>query len=187
MKILSQQEASLREMIRDVLALDPLITIRRLQTMVRHNTKRTISDKYLMRLLFKVRREIVIQSDRKKVADRLAEIRERHAVLRKQLLRIAYWNPVGSLDHGITRPRASEQVNAIKTIAQMDLALLKAELDVGIYEDRRLALEEMLREGLLPQELHEQVIGVFRTWKLRPTPTNVKSEIVSYVPSEKVS
>ena len=50
----------------------------------------------------------------------------------------------------------------------MDLALLKAEMDVGMYEDRRLALEEMLREGLLPQELHEQIVGVFRTWKLQP-------------------
>lgn len=163
MKILPQQEATLREMIRDALALDPLITIRRLQVMVRNNARRTISDKYLMSLLKKVRREIVIQADRKKLTDRLAEIRERHATLRKQLLRIAYWSPIGSADHGITRPKASEQISAIKAIVQIDLDLLKAELDVGIYEDRRTALEEMLREGLLPQELHEQVIGVFRT------------------------
>lgn len=177
MKILPQQETHLREIIRDALALDPLITVRRLQVMVRSNARRSISDKYLMRLMHKVRREIVVQSDRKKLTDRLAEIRERHATLRKHLLRIAYWSPA-SADHGITRPKASEQIKAIKTVVQMDLDLLQAELDVGLYEDRRLALEEMLREGLLPQELHEQVIGVFRTWKLRPSPMNVKSNVI---------
>lgn len=182
MKILPQQEAHLRETIRDALALDPLMTVRRLQVIVKSNTRRTISDKYLMKLLHKVRREIVVQSDNKKLTARLAEVRELHATLRKQLLRIAYWSPVGSADHGITRPRASEQINAIKTVVQMDLDLLKAELEVGIYEDRRAALEEMLREGLLPQELHEQVIGVFRTWKLRPSSVNVKSDVVSRTP-----
>ena len=182
MKILPQQEAHLREMVRDSLALDPLMTVRRLQKIITNNTHRTISDKYLMRLMHKVRRDVVIHSDRKKLTDRLAEIRERHETLRKQLLRIAYWSPVGSADHGITRPKASEQINAIKTVVQMDLALLKAELEVGIYEDRRVALEEMLREGLLPQELHEQVVGVFRTWKLRPSPMNVKSDVVNRTP-----
>lgn len=178
MKILPQQEAHLRETIRDALALDPLMTVRRLQVIVKSNTRRTISDKYLMKLLHKVRREIVIQSDNKKLTARLAEVRERHATLRKQLLRIAYWSPVGSADHGITRPRASEQINAIKTVVQMDLDLLKTELEIGIYEDRRTALEEMLREGLLPQELHEQVVGVFRTWKLGPSSMNVKSNVI---------
>jgi len=121
-----------------------------------------------MRLLHKVRREIVIQSDRKSVSARLSEIRERYAALKKQLLLIAYWVPMNFPNYGIPRPKASERINAIRTIAQMDLALLKAEMDVGMHEDRRTALEEMLQEGLLPMELHEQIVGVFRTWKLEP-------------------
>jgi hypothetical protein len=179
MKIVPQQEAYLRETIRDALALDPLITIRRLQKIVERTTRHSISDKYLMRLLQKVRREIVIQSDRKQVSVRLTEVRERYATLQKQLYRIIYWTPENFPKYGIRRPKASERINAARTVAQMDLALLKAELDVGAFEDRRAALAEMLREGLLPQELHEQIVGVFRTWKLQPSP--VPSEVIKPV------
>jgi hypothetical protein len=177
MKVLPQQEAYLREQIRDKLALYPMATIRELQRSMPLRDGRLISDKYLMKLLNKVRREIVFQSDRKKVSSRLTEIRERYATLQKQLLCIAYWMPADYAHHNINRPKEWERIKAIRTIAQMDLALLKAEMDVGMYEDRRFALEEMLREGMLPQELHEQIVGVFRTWKLQPS-MRLKEKVV---------
>lgn len=174
MKVLHQQEEYLRENVRDALALDPLITIRRLQKIIEHNTGRTISDKYLMRLLGKVRRQIIFESDRKKVSARIAEVRERYATLQKHLYHIIYWMPQYRPKYGIREPKVSERINAIRTVAQMDLELLKAELDVGAYENRQAALTEMLREGLLPQELQEQVVGVFRAWKLRPSPVQTE-------------
>jgi hypothetical protein len=175
MKILPQQEAYIRGAIRDELALNPLVTIRQLQRNIRlgRERDRIISDKYLMKLLHKVRREIVFHSDRKRVSARLTEISERCATMQKQLLLIAYWQPEYLPHNGIKAPRLSDRINAIRTITQLDLMLLRAELDVGMYEDRRASLEEMLRQGLLPQELHEQVVGVFRTWKLQPSPTLV--------------
>ena len=109
-------------------------------------------------------------SDNSRLTKRFIEVDERYTALRKQLYRIAYWTPTHLPTYGIQRPKNSERINAIRTIAQMDLALLKTELDVGLFEDKRAALEEMLRQGLLPQELHEQIVGVFRTWKLAPSP-----------------
>ncbi len=168
MKITKYKEEYLRSMVRDAIGLDPLITIRNLQNIVEYNTKRRISDKYIMRLMHKVQREAVVQSDRTKITERIAGVRLKFEALQKRLTLIAYWNPLYITRHGIHKPKQSEQIQAIKTIAQMDLALLKAEMDVGLFEDKRVALEEMLREGMLPQELHEKIIGVFRTWKLRP-------------------
>ena len=83
MKIVPQQESYLREAVRDELALNPLITVRQLQRSMPLRNGRMISDKYLMRLLHKVRREIVFQSDRRKVSARLTEVSERYATLKR--------------------------------------------------------------------------------------------------------
>ena len=177
MKISAHREGYLREQIREMVALNPMITIRGLQKLLEHNTGRPISDKYLTCLLRKVRREAVVQSDRQKLQPRIVEVRERHNALRSQLYRIAYWTPRNYQTYGIPKPKSSERINAIRVIAQMDIALLKAELDVGAFEDRRMALEEMLRAGLLAQELHEQVVGVFRTYKLQLSPMQAKTRL----------
>lgn len=176
MKILPPQEEYLRKTIRDALALNPLVSIRGIQDHVKYRTDRTISDKYVSKLLYKVRREVVVQSDRTALRARLVEVKERYRMLIEQLYCIVFW-PIPYSDrsdnsyisHSMRMPSAAERTAAVKTIAQMEMALMKAELDIGLFEDRRTAIEDMLREGLLPPELHEEVILVFRRWKTRQT------------------
>jgi hypothetical protein len=136
MKIRPEQEVALRDMIRETAALDPRVSIRRLQAVIEQNTGHSISDKYVMKLLGKVRHEMIVQTDRGHLVDRCAEIRERNAALRKHLYRIIYWKPAHLRDYGIERPTSNERVHAIKTVAQMDLALMKTELYVGLFEDK---------------------------------------------------
>jgi hypothetical protein len=71
------------------------------------------------------------------------------------------------MDHGIRHPSTKERLAAMKLQAQLELALFKAELDAGMFENKQIAINEMLQQGVLPTELREQVIGVFRTWRFQ--------------------
>lgn len=168
MKILPEKEEFLRSTIRDAIAANPLVTIRGMQEIVEYNTGRPISDKYVVRLMHKIRRRAVIQSDRKKMNERLAEVRERYRLLMDDLMRTIYWKPEFLEMYALQPPSFKERLAAMKLLAQMELALFRAELDAGMFEDRQAAIDEMLRQGVLPTELREQVIGAFRTWKLTP-------------------
>ena len=140
-----------------------------------HNTGRSISDKYVAKLMLKVRRQAVVQSDRKKMNERLAEVRERYRLLMEDLGRTIYWQPDFLQKYRLHCPSFKERLAAMKLLAQLEIALFKAELDAGMFENRQLALEEMLRQGVLPVELREQVVGVFKSWNssLKPS-TEIK-------------
>ena len=77
------------------------------------------------------------------------------------------------------KPTEKERQSAIRLLAQIELALFRTELDIGMFEDRQLAISEMLKQGMLPTELHEQIIGVFRTWKLGSPHEQNRVEVVA--------
>jgi PAS domain-containing protein len=166
MKILEEKEKFIYQIIRDSIALNPLVSIRGLQEAFEKRTGRSISDKYVSKLRDKMRTRSIVESDRKKLNERLAEVRERYRVLSENLLRTIYWNWESLKICGIQQPNEKQRQSAIKLLAQMELALLRLELDMGVFENRQLAISEMLKQGTLPTELHEQIVGVFRTWKL---------------------
>jgi len=169
MKVLPEKEEFLKDTIRNAIALNPLVSIRKMQELVEHNTGRSISDKYTTKLMWKIRRQAVVYSDRKKMNERLAEVRERYRVLMQDLCRTIYWKPEYLNDYGLQYPNFKERLAAMRLLAQLELALFKAELAAGVFENQQVAIEEMLRQGVLPTELREQVVGVFRTWKLGHT------------------
>lgn len=162
MKVAAHKEDILKGQVRDIIAINPLVSIRRMQELVENNTGRKLSDKYTAKLMYKVRREAVVQSDRKKLNDRLAEVRERHRVLIRDLSRSIYWKPEYLLEHGIQQPSFKEQLAAMKLQAHLEVSLFKAEIAAGMFEDRRTAIEDMLKEGILPTEIREQIITIFR-------------------------
>lgn len=168
MKMLPEKEEIIKNTIRNALALNPLVSIRQMQEFVEKNTGRSISDKYVAKLMRKIRRRAVVESDRKQMNERLAEVRERYRVTMDHLVRIIYWRYDFWKDHGIEEPKLRDRIAAMRLLAQMEIVLFRAELDAGMFEDRQAAIDDMLRQGVLPTELREQVIGAFRTWKLTP-------------------
>jgi hypothetical protein len=165
MKMLPEKEEFLKITIRNTLALNPLVSIRKMQELVEHNTGHLMSDKYLARLMQRIRRQAVVESDKKKINERFSEVRERYRVLMEDLSRTIYWKPDFLNQYGIQAPSYKEKIIAIKLLAQLDLALFKTEIDIGVFENKQLIMNEMLQQGVLPYELHEQVVGVFKTWK----------------------
>lgn len=173
MKMLQQKEEHIIKIIRTSIALNPLVSIRGMQKAVEEKIGRSISDKYVSKLMHKIRRKAVVESDRTKLNERVAEVRELYNVLSENLIRTIYWNWESLELCGIDKPNEKERQSAIKSLAQMKLALLRIELDTGMFENKQLAISEMLQQGTLPSELHEQIIGVFRTWKLGSTEKNL--------------
>ncbi len=137
MKIILEKENFLKSHIRDIIAINPLVSIRKMQELVEKNTKHAISGKYVMKLMEKIRREAVVQSDRKRLNVRLAEVRERYRVLSENLIRTIYWDWESLELYGIQKPKEKDRQSAIKLLAQMELGLLKAELAIGMFENQQ--------------------------------------------------
>ena len=180
MKVLPEHQEILQNAIRNAIAANPLVSIRRMQQIVESNTGRPIGDKYVSKLMLKIRRQAVVESDRKKMNERLAEVRERYRLLIEDLQRIICWKPEYLKAYGTQYPNFKERLAAMRLLAQLEIALFQAELQAGMFQDRQLAIEGMLRQGMLPTELHEQIVGVFRTWKVSHL-TEARTTTLSHV------
>jgi len=150
MKILEHKEEFIIWRIRDAIALDPLVSMRKLQLVIQEKTGRYISDKYLAKLMRKIRTKTIFESDRKQLNERLTEVRERYRVLSENLLRTIYWDWTSLEKCGIQKPTEKERQSAIKLLAQMELALFKMELDVGAFENQQLSIRSIKARNILP-------------------------------------
>src|SRR5882724_9438355 len=122
-KITEHKEMALRRVIRDAMAIDPLITVSGLQRVVESKTGRPIDELYVKKLLRKVTGEMVIVADRERYEKRISQLRERNRILIDELLRIAY--------NASTSPK--DKVNALGTIARIENAQVKLEMDLGLF------------------------------------------------------
>lgn len=175
MKILPEQEEFLKNTIRNGIAANPLVSIRKMQKIVEYNTGRFISDKYLAKLMVNIRHQAVVQSDKKQMNERLTEVRERFRLLMDDLLRTIYWKPEFLKDYGLTCPLFKERLAAMKLLAQLELALFRAELDAGVFNNKQVVLNDMFQQKILPTKLQEQVVEASMTWELKPVNKVIKS------------
>lgn len=136
-----EKENYLKGTIRDIVAVNPLVSIRKMQELVAHNTGYPISKNYTAKLIDKARKQAIMESDRKKANERLAEVRERFRVLTQYLSRVQYWKPEYHRDYGMPEPTFKEILASIKLIGQLELALLKAESIVGLFENKGVEVE----------------------------------------------
>lgn len=147
MKMILEKENFLKNNIRDLIAVNPLASIRGIQKNIKERTGHSISDKYVSKLIYQIRKKAIIESDRKELNERLSEVRERYRILSKNLLATIYWNWESLELHGIQRPKEKDRQSAIKLLAQMELALFKMELDVGTFENSQSSIKELLQQG----------------------------------------
>jgi hypothetical protein len=170
MRILPAIEYEIRRASRDARALDPIINVVALQVMLEKKFKRTFRHEYVSKLLHKVAREGLIEADRTQIEERLAQTRENYRLIRERLLKIVYWTPE-SAAKGIKPPFHAEIIDAAKTIVMLDLALLKAEIDNGLYKKPVEALAKEIRYEPLPGEIRAVVIAAWQRGGLLPEST----------------
>lgn len=143
MKIQKEKRELLKTAVRDIIAQEPLISIRKAQEVVERRTEYSIGDKFLSRLMGEVRQEVRGYSDNKELGDRLTEVRERFRLLIKQLNRIAYWDFDTARTYNIPEPTVAEKYRAIKLIGQLELSLLRTEFALGLFGNKKVTRVEL--------------------------------------------
>lgn len=142
MKIQLEKREMLKTLVRDIIAQDPLISIRKAQKVI-EGREYAIGNKYLSRLMTEVRQEVRGYSDNKEIGDRLTEVRERFRLLIKQLNRIVYWDFDIARTYNIPEPTVAEKYRAIKLIGQLELSLLRTEFALGLFGNKKVTKVEL--------------------------------------------
>src|SRR3954469_11852673 len=167
MRIVPAVEAELRREIRDARALDPLISVSALEQRLEKKFNRGFSYRYIAKLADKIARQALIEADRTQIEERVAFTRENYRIVRERPIKIVTWKDG---DEG-RRPWASEVTEAGKAIVGMDLAILKAEIDNGLY---KRPIEELAREFQyepLPGEVRVAIIAAWQRGGFLPAAT----------------
>ena len=167
MRLSNDTKTRVKRIIRDAVALHPMISLRELQQVL-SNRKISIGN---LNSLSKLRKEITEEAlsevDEKAMNEKIALVKERNRVIVEKLFRIAFWDG----DHaepGTCPPSYSEQIAAMTTIVKMDIAMFRAELDSGMFKKKPLTEKEILklRNKPLPQEYKESMEQAMRNFGL---------------------
>lgn len=171
MIITEDREQKIRRAIRDVLALDPLISVDALrEALVKKNFKTAAGNPldwtYIAKLVRKVNREAVTEVSRQVTDERVAKIKERYRLAMDQLLKIAFYSKELQ-EQGMPPPTYKERISAIREILKWDIAIFQAEMDAGVFERKLGTLEVERRSAPLPPELKAAIIGAMQHWGLK--------------------
>jgi hypothetical protein len=178
MRIVAAVEAELRRTIRDARAKDPLISVAHIKAALEAKFNKGFSYQYVAKLVEKVGREAAMQASRTKIEQRINLTRETYRLSRERLLQIVYWQYDPDLPAEVQRqPYAEDVIEACKNLVMLDIALLKAEIDCGMYRDEQEAAAA-LHYAPMPAERRVIVINAFIAWGLLP-----KEQVEQIVPA----
>jgi hypothetical protein len=170
MKKSAEQEHQLKLAIRDEVAKNPVISVLQLQGALHKRGFKTAEGNplhwhYLAKLVRKLNRERAMAVDAQKINERLAITKERYRVIIEKMWKIIDYKFSYIESDGLYPPDADQIMKAANTIIKLDLAILKAEMDAGIF-DRKLGSVDVnvYRAVPLDPELAERIAAGFKRW-----------------------
>ena len=83
-------EVRVRREIRDALAIDPIATIPELTERLNKRLSHSFDPRYIKKLTDKVAHQLIIESDRLRIEDRMKVTRENHRIVREEL-QFKFW------------------------------------------------------------------------------------------------
>lgn len=174
-KVTEHKEAHLRRTIRDIMAVDPLISIRALQKAVEAKINRPIDFDYTRKLVKSVSREMAVIADQEKIEDRIGYLRETNRLIRNELFRIAFPSPTD-----LDKPNANQRIRALDLIAKIDRNQVQIEMDLGLYTRHLGQLDVELRAKPLDDQTRSRMIETWKQWfsvPIQPRKTALNSVI----------
>lgn len=179
----SEQEIIIRRTIRDALAIDPLISERKLlETLDARGIKLGRDRNYLRRMRDKALKEAAKESSITALESRMAEVRDRARLIKQELIRIGFGEK--STDPSVLPPLPRDRVNALKAIVDIDLRLMKSEITVGLYRKATGALDDDARNIPIGSEAASEILEAMMAWGIGPD--QVAAAIAKRVPSRVV-
>jgi hypothetical protein len=166
MKLGSDTKERLKQIVKNAVTMDPMISLRELQAVLLQKGIKIGNLNSLARIRKELTKDAIEEMDRTQVIKRYADMEERMRVLRTELFKIIY--PDGK--SGVY-PSYSEQISAMKTLVESDIKLFRAGLDMGIYrkdmeKGKKHTKEEELamRNKPLPPEAKEMIKRAMQNW-----------------------
>lgn len=165
-----EQEQSIKLAIRDEIGKNPLIATYELQSRLLQRGFKTSSGNpldwyYVSKLIRKLNREKALAVDTQKIQERLATTKESYRLIIRSLWRIIDWQPEYFDQFHIPPPRNEERIKAANTLLKLDLAILKAEMDAGIFERKLGEVDINLHRSIpLPPEMTVKIAEAFVRW-----------------------
>ncbi len=160
MAISKHKDAEVRREVTMAIAKDPFITTRRLTEVlhargIRSQSEKPLSHEYICKITRKVHAEAIYNLDHEEIKSRIAQTRTRFNLAFQKLSDIAYGNG---------NPAA--QIVALRTLMEMDLKLLSAEMDAGLYKRDPVRTEMETRNRSLDPEVKARIITAMRNYGL---------------------
>ncbi len=166
-KILKPAEEKIMRAVRDAIVIDPLISLRSLQDALEKKGMRIANLHYLSRIIWKINGDLARQVDRQQMSGRIAQLKERQRIVVDRLVRIAFYTD-DLKKEGMPPPSYKDQIAALNSIIKLDLAILGAEMDAGIFERHigKIALEARSRP--LEPEQKQRMFDALVNWGIIP-------------------
>jgi hypothetical protein len=166
------QEEKIKRAIRDAVVIDPLISTAKLQDALFEKGFKTYLNTpldwmYLHRLREKIHRQTIEKVNHQKVAERVAEMKERYRLTYEQLIRIAFYSEELRKE-GVPPTTTRDRIQAFKEIIKLDLAIFGAEMDSGIFDRHLGVLELEQRNKPIPVEAREGIRQALINWGMIP-------------------
>ena len=136
-----QVEDGMKRIIKDQLALHPLVSVQGMRIEL-HQAGYTTSNgftldwHYIAKLMRKIRIENLTTLSRENRSARLAAVKERHRVLTEKLTDIIEGKPMITFN-GTSYPSQRDSIAAANTIMKWDIALLYAEEQISSLNEAR--------------------------------------------------
>ena len=156
--------------IRDILARNPLSSVVRMQADLKARGFRTADGnpldwRYVSKIVRKVAREGAVAMDQQKIQERLLVTKERYRLVVEKLWHIIDYKWEYLEREGLYPPKTDEIIKAMNTLLKLDLAILKAEMDAGIFERKIGTLDVNVKRAtpLEPEQL-KLISDTFALW-----------------------
>jgi len=185
------KEENLKLAIRDEISKNPYLSVLALQSILHKRGFQAASGNplewhYLAKLIRKLNREKALAVDTQKIQERLAITKESYRLIIRSLWRIIDWQPEYLEQYFIHPPRNEERIKAANTLIKLDLAILKAEMDAGIFERKLGEVDITLHRAIpLPPETTAKIAEAFERWgiDLRPKAALPETKVQSQINS----
>ena len=166
-KILKPAEEKIMRAVRDSIVIDPLISLRSLQDVLEKKGIKISNLHYLSKLIWKINKDLSTQVDRTEITSRIAQLKERQRIVADRLVRIAFYTDDLKRD-GLPPPSYRDQIMAMNAIIKLDLAILGAEMDMGIFERHIGTVGIEARSRPLLPEQKQRMFEALVNWGIIP-------------------
>lgn len=150
-------EIRIKREIRDAIAIDPIATVPELVERLNKRLDHSFDPRYIKKLRDKVSRQIIVESDRMQIEDRMRVTRENHRISRDALLGIIHGGAA-----------AKDRVEAAKALVMLDLAVFKAEIETGMFQKPVKVMAKEIHYEPIPEEIRRAIIASWMRTQLLP-------------------